>query len=88
MTEVSIRTLNQQTSQVLARVKHGEEIELTERGEVIARIVPLNPNPLAALISAGRAHPATLHGPAPRPSRSRTGESVSAALDRLRDEER
>jgi len=33
--------LNQETSKVLARVKRGEEITLTERGEVIARIVRL-----------------------------------------------
>jgi prevent-host-death family protein len=32
--------LNQETSKVLARVKRGEQITLTERGEVIARIVP------------------------------------------------
>jgi hypothetical protein len=31
--EVSIRALNQETSKVLARVKGGEEITLTERGE-------------------------------------------------------
>lgn len=40
MNEVSIRTLNQETSKVLARVKRGEEINLTERGKVIARIIP------------------------------------------------
>ncbi|MXI81014.1 type II toxin-antitoxin system prevent-host-death family antitoxin, partial [Mycobacterium tuberculosis] len=36
MGPVSIRTLNQETSKVLARVKRGEEINLTERGKVIA----------------------------------------------------
>ena len=51
MGEVSMRMLNQETSKVLARVKLGEEITLTERGEVIARIVPAAPGPLGALIS-------------------------------------
>jgi prevent-host-death family protein len=46
MGEVSIRLLNQETSKVLARVKRGEQITLTERGEVIARIVPASAGPL------------------------------------------
>ncbi len=40
MAEVPIRMLNQETARVLARVKQGEEIEITERGVVVARLVP------------------------------------------------
>ena len=35
MSEVSIRVLNQETSKVLARVKSGEEITLTEHDRIV-----------------------------------------------------
>jgi prevent-host-death family protein len=52
MGEVPIRELNQDTAGVLARVKRGEEIDVTERGVVIARLVPAQAHPLADLIAA------------------------------------
>jgi len=90
VTEISVRTLNQETSKVLARVKSGEEITLTERGAVIARIVPASAGPLDDLISAGRVHPASVHGPAPRATipKSRGGLEAGALLRSMRDEER
>jgi prevent-host-death family protein len=89
MNEVSMRTLNQETSKVLARVKRGEEIALTERGEVIAHIVPAVAGPLSALISAGRVNPATVRGPAPRPTIPiRDGLDGGTLLARMRGEER
>jgi prevent-host-death family protein len=39
--DVPIRELTHHTSQVLARVKAGESLTITERGEPIARVVPL-----------------------------------------------
>lgn len=84
-----MRTLNQETSRVLARVKGGEEITLTERGEVIARIVPASEGPLQALIGAGRIRPATLTGPAPRPTLPMRGDvEAGELLERLRGEDR
>lgn len=88
MGEVSIRLLNQETSKVLARVKRGEQITLTERGEVIARIVPASAGPLDALISSGRVSPAGVRGPAPRPTIPMSGIDAGALLQRMRDEER
>ena len=81
--------LNQETSKVLARVKRGEEIILTERGEVIARIIPASAGPLDALISTGRVQPATVRGPAPRPKIPMGGGlEAGALLQRMRAEER
>jgi antitoxin (DNA-binding transcriptional repressor) of toxin-antitoxin stability system len=81
--------LNQETSKVLARVKRGEEIILTERGEVIARIIPASAGPLDALISAGRVQPATVRGPAPRPTIPMRGDlDAGTLLARMRAEER
>ncbi len=90
MSEVSIRMLNQETSKVLARVKQGEEITLTDRGVIVARIIPAEPRPLDALITAGRVIPARSHGPAPRPTTPmRTSdEDAGTLLARLRTEER
>lgn len=89
MSEVSIRTLNQETSKVLARVKRGEEITLTERGEVIARIIPASAGPLDSLISTGRVQPATAHGPAPRPTIPMRGDlDAGTLLERMRAGER
>jgi prevent-host-death family protein len=89
MSEIPVRVLNQETAKVLARVKAGEEITLTERGSVIARIVPASARPLDDLVSAGRVRPATVHGPAPRPTEPAKGEQDAGELLRiLRDEER
>ncbi|QUR65759.1 type II toxin-antitoxin system Phd/YefM family antitoxin [Mycobacterium spongiae] len=89
MSDVSIRTLNQETSKVLARVKNGEEITVTERGEPIARITPAFPGPLDALISAGRVQPATVRGQAPRPTvPMHGGPDAGTLLERMRAEER
>ena len=63
-----MRELSRTTAGVLARVKRGEQIDITERGAVVARLVPARENPLIDMLSAGRLHPATLSGPAPRPS--------------------
>jgi prevent-host-death family protein len=39
--DVPVRELTHHTSQILARVKAGESLTITERGEPIARVVPL-----------------------------------------------
>lgn len=89
MSEVPVRELNQDTAGVLARVKRGESIDVTERGTVIARLVPAESHPLAELIGSGRLHLATVSGPAPRPREPvRTEDEAGELLRRLRDEER
>ncbi|HUL98709.1 MAG TPA: type II toxin-antitoxin system prevent-host-death family antitoxin, partial [Mycobacterium sp.] len=44
-----MRELNQDTAGVLARVKQGERVNITERGRVIACIIPASDNPLSNL---------------------------------------
>lgn len=84
-----MRTLNQETSKIMARVKGGEEVTVTERGEVIARILPATAGPLDALISAGRVKPATTRGPAPRPTIPMQGSvDAGALMEQMRAEER
>jgi prevent-host-death family protein len=89
MAEVAVRELNQNTAGVLARVKQGEEIDITERGAVVARLLPAHAHPLSELIASGNLHPATLAGPAPRPDGPvHTDHEAGQLLQELRDTER
>ncbi|MBO0803492.1 MAG: type II toxin-antitoxin system prevent-host-death family antitoxin [Nocardiopsaceae bacterium] len=62
MASVRIRDLNQQTSQILERVRAGETIEITDRGVPFAEIRPLSKEQsvLAHLAAEGMLIPATL----------------------------
>ena len=56
MKSVGIRQLQQNASAVIREVKAGEIVEITERGRVVARLVPpAKMNKLDALIAAGLA---------------------------------
>ncbi|MHA6628320.1 type II toxin-antitoxin system Phd/YefM family antitoxin [Pseudonocardia sichuanensis] len=62
MTEqVGVRELRDQLSRYLERVRHGEEIEVTERGNPVAMLVPLPDSraKLAELVASGAVTPAT-----------------------------
>jgi prevent-host-death family protein len=41
---VGVRELRQNLSKYLARVKQGEDLDVTERGRVVARLVPAGPS--------------------------------------------
>lgn len=89
MSEVPVRELNQNTASVLARVKAGEPLEITERGTVIARLIPVHEQPLAEWVGSGKLRPATLTGAAPRPAGPvRTDHEAGEVLRQLRDDER
>jgi prevent-host-death family protein len=89
MAEVPIRTLNQETARVLARVKQGEEIDITERGVVVARLVPAQPSPLARLIATGSFRPPRYTNPIPRPRGDvQTDHEAGELLEQMRNEER
>ena len=64
---VPIRELNQDTASVLSRVERGATVEVTNRGRVIARIVPAEPNELSSLVARGRVVPATNTSPVTMP---------------------
>lgn len=89
---VGLRDLRHHTSEVLARVRHGETIDVTEHGRLIARIVPVGerkPTPiLARLIASGRATLARRPGYRP-PMRPGDGtDTLSETVAAMRDEER
>ena len=89
---VGMRDLRHHTSEVLARVRHGEVIDITEYGQLIARIVPVGdraPAPvLARLVESGRARLAQRPGYRPRMRQADGTDALSRSLSALRDEER
>ncbi|HEX5200647.1 MAG TPA: type II toxin-antitoxin system prevent-host-death family antitoxin [Actinoplanes sp.] len=91
MERIGVRELNQNTSQVLARVRGGETVEITDRGHPIARLVPVGDDrsTLAKLVAAGRAVAPAGGGPVPLPPKL-GDESVDVAdtVAAMRDEER
>lgn len=89
MTRIGVRELRQHASRYLAMVKSGRIVEVTERGELVARLVPASAAETARdrLVAAGRLVPAS--GPLRLPIRRRLPadeESASETLARERDE--
>ncbi|HZI98979.1 MAG TPA: type II toxin-antitoxin system prevent-host-death family antitoxin [Actinomycetales bacterium] len=89
MERIGVRELRQHASRYLARVKGGETVEVTERGRLVALLVPPGPATGARerLIADGRlipaAEPFRLPSPvSPPPGAPSTGE----ILDDLREE--
>ena len=89
---VGLRELRHRTGEVLARVRHGEIIDVTEYGRTIARIVPVDerrPTPiLERLIAEGRVTRAKRPGFRPRMRPADGTDRLSDALAHLREEER
>jgi prevent-host-death family protein len=89
MERIGVRELRQNASRYLERVAAGEVIEVTQRGQLVARIIPATTDPWAALIASGEITPAR----SPRtdllavPPRD-YGVDVSAELHDLREGER
>lgn len=91
MKQIGVRELNQQTSRVIERVRRGETLEITDRGQLVARLVPVVPvpEPLERLIAEGRVATPSLTGPIQMPPVLGDPEvDVAAALAEMRDEER
>jgi len=88
---VGVRELRQNLSVYLRRVKAGETLEVTERGEVVALLEPKRPERMSVLdrlIAEGRVTPATVdHRTIPPPPKI-PGRPLSEILQEMRDEER
>jgi prevent-host-death family protein len=85
---VGVRELRQNLSVYLRRVVAGEALQVTDRGQPVAMLVPL-PEPVTTverLVASGRASPASGDLRALGPPTYRSGGAVSAALDAVRDD--
>ncbi len=54
MDRIGVRELRQNASRYLARVVHGESLEITDRGRPVARLVPVTADAWASMIASGR----------------------------------
>ena len=93
MERIGIRELRQNASRYLALVKAGHTVEVTERGELIALLVPAQRSHTVRdqLIGAGRLIPAacpTGRVRSPRPVPSAPGEPTNQELLDAEREER
>jgi antitoxin (DNA-binding transcriptional repressor) of toxin-antitoxin stability system len=92
--KVTIRQLQQHAAKVIDELAEAEEIgEITRRGQVIARLIPVSPaeRALAEMLDRGEVipakDPAGLAGWTPLPAWE-DGTSLSDALIALREDER
>ncbi|MET9318027.1 type II toxin-antitoxin system prevent-host-death family antitoxin [Kribbella sp. NPDC003505] len=89
---VGLRELRHHTSEVLARVRHGETVDVTEYGRLVARIVPVEERDatpvLDRLTAEGRVRQAVRPGYRPRMRAADGTDRLSDSLAALRDEER
>lgn len=89
MLRIGVRELRQHASRYLDRVKAGETVEVTERGRLVALLVPPDPATSARerLVGAGRLIPGTRPFALPRPVPAQPGApDTGAALDELRED--
>jgi prevent-host-death family protein len=88
---VGLRELRHNTREVLARVQHGETVDVTEYGRLIARIVPVEERAhipvLDRLAAEGRLRLAARPGYRPRMRAGDGSDRLGDALSALRDEE-
>jgi prevent-host-death family protein len=92
MDRVGVRELRQNLSVYLRRVKRGETLEVTERGETVAKLTPAREpqSVLERLVAEGKVQPATRRiEDLPPPVKLPPGaEPLSETLRKMREEER
>lgn len=88
--KVGIRELRQDASNVLKEVKEGATIEITEHGQPIAHIIPIQKSGWEELISAGLVIPASSRPWTPARKRIKTSAAKTSTqmLMDLREGER
>jgi prevent-host-death family protein len=90
MASVGIRSLQQNASAVVSRAEAGEVIDVTDRGRLVARLVPTRGGAMERLVAAGLIRPATRKvSDLPPPIRLQSGSrSASSILAEMRADER
>ncbi len=88
MERIGLRELRQNASRYIARVAQGETVEVTQRGRLVARIVPAGESTWDDLILRGEVIPAASSVDLLGEDPVDYGFDVSAELQRLRADER
>ncbi len=89
MERIGVRELRQHASRYLAKVRLGETVEVTERGQLVALLVPPDPASSARerLIASGHLIPASRPLRLPRPTPLPPGSpDTGTVLDELRED--
>ena len=88
MDRIGVRELRQNASKYLDRVKAGETVEVTERGRLVALLVPPSPALTARdrLIAEGKLLPSESGGPFRFPRRVKVDVDSGTVLDEQRQE--
>ena len=88
MTRIGVRELRQHASRYLKMVKGGATVEVTERGQLVALLVPPSPASAARdrLVATGRLVPARSPFVTPVRCVLSEGETASDVLDELRND--
>ncbi|MGA8017157.1 MAG: type II toxin-antitoxin system prevent-host-death family antitoxin [Candidatus Dormiibacterota bacterium] len=86
MNTIGIRELQQRASAAIRRVRRGETLGVTDRGELVAVLSPPSASiGTGSLIAAGRVTPARrTQGPLPEPVAA--SDQIRSVLDELRGE--
>jgi len=88
MERIGVRELRQNASKYLDKVKAGETVEVTERGQLVALLVPPNPALTARdrLIAEGKLLPPESGGSFRFPRRVKVTLDSGVVLDELRED--
>lgn len=84
MRTIAHRELRNSSSKILAEVKAGETIAVTNHGEVSAILVPPGAGAYEQLLASGRLTPASDPGRARSIVRARSAERIADVLDELK----
>ena len=80
MEKIALKELNQQTSKVVARVRNGERLMVTDHGRGVAMLVPVISNStFQTMLGAGQVRPAVTRLPLQIP-RVRLTETTAQIL--------
>ena len=88
MARIGLRELRQGASAYIARVRAGEVIEVTVRGELVGRIVPATEDTWDRLVEEGQARPPRGTVPLLQIEPLDVGAALSEDLERMREDER
>lgn len=83
-----MRELRQHASRYLDRVRHGESLEVTDRGRPVARLVPVGADAWADMVARGKVTLAEDHGDLLDEPPGDYDVAAAAALAAMREHER
>lgn len=88
MRTIGVRELRQHASKYLEEVAAGQSIEITDRGQPVARLVPITSDPWEDLINAGEVVKASRPMNVDDIKPGAYTHSASETLERIRHDER